>query len=1105
MTEQFTNEMDADASISCSFSSSEEIQKHSMNVEKTTKKTKLVAFLVVLVGAIASGSFLYIGITNSKHDVEDNFERRASDMAKEIDGAWADYDSSALWIHESCRNWRTSNFTREDFEVLYNYLISGGLEFFAAEWVPNITHAERPAIEAEGKVGWAGVEGINFTGLVGQEPDPDHPGELMMAPRSKQDWYFPVVWGEPKSNIGAAAGYDLFSPPWERPSILKAVDTWSPALTGRFRLVQQTAEAGYSVVLYHPGTPLPDKFEARSRDMSTMVINIKSLLMRAARYQRVSQAAYLFDITLSSVDEEALPEFLSGIEIRVSDEKGDEKEVSVYQETDYASLQNSELYFERDLRIGGRVWKIVILPVGAAYDADYVVVVVCGVLIFLASVLLAIWMLHNMQRSIEMNRIITQAAAEASIVTNLFPPNVRKRMIEDAETKQKALRATKSKDGVRNRNTLPSSTIFRNTLTSEGVFGSKPIAELHPYTTVMVADLVGFTAWASVREPSQVFTLLELIFHHWDLIAARRRVYKVETVGDSYVAVAGLPSPRSDHASAMSRFAADCRAQMHKTCKALEKTLGPETGDIGARFGLHSGQCVAGVLRGERGRFQIFGDTINMAARMESTGVRDEIQLSAETAELLTSEGHEKWLVPRKDQVMVKGIGHMQTFFLNLKNDRTFSGETERTKDDIAMFSSSELNVECSKIQRLVDWNSEVLGNLLRSILARREGMQKDQNHSNLSPIPLTTKSEMVLDEVKDIITLPAFDANAMKKQVDPDSIQLDGEVWTQLSSLIAKIASMYRSNPFHSFEHASHVTMSVLKMLGRIVAPKEITVKNKSGNIDHNTIEAELHDHTFGVTSDPLTHFACAFSALIHDLDHQGIPNTVLVQESAPLALKYKNKSVAEQHSVSMAFALLMSPEYTKLRETICCDEEEFARFRSLVVNSVMATDIMDKELGCARKARWNKAFSIEQEQDRDEDQQVAINRKATIVIEHLIQASDISHTMQHWHVYAKWNERLFQEMYKAYKAGRLPKDPSEGWYKGELGFFDFYIIPLAKKLFTCGVFGVSSDEFLNYALTNRKEWEQKGQDMVQRYLKNYAEEFGDDQESACVVVGDR
>ena len=65
--------------------------------------------------------------------------------------------------------------------------------------------------------------------------------------------------------------------------------------------------------------------------------------------------------------------------------------------------------------------------------------------------------------------------------------------------------------------------------------------------------------------------------------------------------------------------------------------------------------------------------------------------------------------------------------------------------------------------------------------------------------------------------------------------------------------------------------------------------------------------------------------------------------------------------------------------------------------------------------------------------------------------------------------------------------EDPSEFWYQGELGFFDFYIIPLAKKLKECGVFGVSSDEYLNYALTNRSEWQQKGKSLVERYVENY------------------
>jgi hypothetical protein len=80
---------------------------------------------------------------------------------------------------------------------------------------------------------------------------------------------------------------------------------------------------------------------------------------------------------------------------------------------------------------------------------------------------------------------------------------------------------------------------------------------------------------------------------------------------------------------------------------------------------------------------------------------------------------------------------------------------------------------------------------------------------------------------------------------------------------------------------------------------------------------------------------------------------------------------------------------------------------------------------------------------------------------------------------VYQKWNESLFKEMYEAYLSGRSDKDLPPGWYQGD--FFDFYIIPLAKKLKDCGVFGVSSDEYLNNAVANHREWESKGEFAVE------------------------
>mmetsp|Transcript_21147 Transcript_21147/g.58842 ORF Transcript_21147/g.58842 Transcript_21147/m.58842 type:complete len:117 (-) Transcript_21147:131-481(-) len=102
----------------------------------------------------------------------------------------------------------------------------------------------------------------------------------------------------------------------------------------------------------------------------------------------------------------------------------------------------------------------------------------------------------------------------------------------------------------------------------------------------------------------------------------------------------------------------------------------------------------------------------------------------------------------------------------------------------------------------------------------------------------------------------------------------------------------------------------------------------------------------------------------------------------------------------------------------------------------------------------------------------------------------------MQHWHVYRKWNERFFRECYTAYEAGRSEANPADGWYKGEMGFFDFYIIPLAKKLKDCGVFGKSSDEYLTYAVANRKEWERRGEDVVNEMMAAIKEEKAEAEE---------
>ena len=494
---------------------------------------------------------------------------------------------------------------------------------------------------------------------------------------------------------------------------------------------------------------------------------------------------------------------------------------------------------------------------------------------------------------------------------------------------------------------------------------------------------------------------------------------------------------------------------------------------------------------------------------MESTGQPSRIQLSQQTADLLIEAGKNRWLEPRRDLVTAKGKGSLQTYWVvfrppssmshvsttntSQENESNPSQDTSSSNGDDMVGDADRSfrggnNFEYTSIQhtdRLVSWTVDVLQGLLKKLVATRNPSTQSSMHHDFVTAAQVKPGSTVLDEVKEFIVLPKKPASY---QQDPSTIELAPAVLGQLRDYVQAIAANYNDNPFHSFAHACHVGQSVMKLLARVVTP-ESTMGQKS--TEGTMCEAELHEYTYGIGCDPLTQFACAFAAMIHDVDHSGVPNSQLVKEKSGLAIHYKDKSVAEQNSVDIAWHLLMKPAYKDLCACIYSTQEEHNRFRQLVVNAVMATDVMDKELNAQRRKRWEKAFdgeSICSNPNVNKDQiRERSNRKATVVIEHLIQASDVAHTMQHWHVYIKWNERLFHEMYRAYQSGRTDVDPSLNWYQGELNFFQYYVIPLAEKLKDCGVFGVASDEYLTYAIANREEWKGKGMDIVEQYMSKY------------------
>jgi class 3 adenylate cyclase len=238
------------------------------------------------------------------------------------------------------------------------------------------------------------------------------------------------------------------------------------------------------------------------------------------------------------------------------------------------------------------------------------------------------------------------ATVAGDIVSSLFPSNIRKMLFDNSdETATGEVR----KPGE-----------------------SKPVACFFPEATVLYADISGFTAWSASRVPEQVFMLLETLYACFDRIAHHHGVYKVETIGDCYVAVTGLPDPQPLHAVIMTEFALECIQQMKLLIAKVGRKLGDDTNLLSMRFGLHSGPVTAGVLRGERARFQLFGETVNIESHIEHTGSRGRIHVSSATASYLIEAGKDQWLDERTDRIAAKGGGAMKTYWIcPLENDDT--------------------------------------------------------------------------------------------------------------------------------------------------------------------------------------------------------------------------------------------------------------------------------------------------------------------------------------------------------------------------------------------------------------------------------------------------
>jgi adenylate cyclase len=194
--------------------------------------------------------------------------------------------------------------------------------------------------------------------------------------------------------------------------------------------------------------------------------------------------------------------------------------------------------------------------------------------------------------------------------------------------------------------------------------GEMIIAEEYSAASILFADLVGFTAFAARIPPAKLIGMLNDIFSRFDTLTEKHGLEKIKTVGDAYMAVSGVPVAKTAHAAAAVNMGLDILEAM-QAFNATHKL------DLQIRVGIHTGAVVAGVIGAKKFAYDMWGDTVNTASRMEAAGAAGQVHISETTAKLLPKDAYALTL---REPVSVKGKGQMQTYFVN----RRASQETGR-------------------------------------------------------------------------------------------------------------------------------------------------------------------------------------------------------------------------------------------------------------------------------------------------------------------------------------------------------------------------------------------------------------------------------------------
>jgi len=515
-------------------------------------------------------------------------------------------------------------------------------------WVPRVPNRDRANYEAQNST--QNSPNFQITELGPQ-------GQAIQA--SQRSEYFPGLYVEPAENNKNVLGFDFASHPEIRAALSQGRDTGEMIVTSQIGLIENNSSELnlLAIVPIYENSVKPTTVESRRELLQGFVLGVfrgkdifqTSLKGRNIDYLNIYISSHTPDKPKASQISPDTPDPVFqdraakaqinqfGVLFQSASQQVFPATADVEQEvrSNCPILQNPGPDYtacRRLLKINNRDWSVYVSATAEIHKSRKHWrswgTLTMGMLWTLIPVT---YMLTALSRTAQIEKLAQERARQASQLQDAY------QQLEAEQTKSDQLLL----------NVLPAAIVQRLKR------NEKNIAESFGEVTVMFADIVGFTELSSRISATAVVEVLNDIFSAFDHLADRHGLEKIKTIGDAYMVVGGLPTPRPDHAEAIAEMAIDMLQEVRRLSLVHSEPFS-------IRIGIHTGPVVAGVIGLKKFIYDLWGDTVNIASRMESHGITGCIQVTVETYEILK----DKYTFQRRGAIQIKGKGYMITYLL---------------------------------------------------------------------------------------------------------------------------------------------------------------------------------------------------------------------------------------------------------------------------------------------------------------------------------------------------------------------------------------------------------------------------------------------------------